>query len=184
MLNKTDLSTYNNSDYNPGSPVKRVLWYFISLIFFKNSLFPFYSFKSFLLRSFGAKLGRGLIIKPNVNIKYPWFLSIGDHCWIGENVWIDDLCEIKIGSHVCISQGALLLSGNHNYSQPNFPLMLKPIIIEDGVWIGAKAIVCGGAVCASHAVLTAGSVTAGNLEAYTINAGNPAVKVKERQISP
>ena len=64
---------------------------------------------------FGAKIGKGVIIRPGVSVKYPWKLQIGDNTWIGENVWIDNLSNIIIGKNVCVSQGAMLLSGNHNY---------------------------------------------------------------------
>src|SRR5690606_27570566 len=99
MQQQTDLSAYNNSSYNPGAGFfKRSLWYFCNALFFKSSLFPFYAFKSGLLRLFGARVGKKVVIKPGVNIKYPWFLTIGDHCWIGENVWIDNLTAVIIGN--------------------------------------------------------------------------------------
>ncbi len=179
----TDLSTYNNSDFNTGSTLKKFCWYYVSIIFFRNALFPFYGFKIFLLKLFGAKVGKAVVIKPNVNIKYPWLLTIGNFSWLGENVWIDNLDMVVIGSNVCISQGALLLCGNHNYKVPQFTLITKPITLEDGVWIGAKAMVCGGAVCKSHAVLTVGSVTSATLQQFSIYKGNPAVKIKDRVIS-
>jgi putative colanic acid biosynthesis acetyltransferase WcaF len=125
-------------------------------------------------------VGEKVVIKPGVNIKYPWFLTIGNHCWIGENVWIDNLAAVKIGNHVCISQGALLLTGNHDYKKTDFKLITGEIILEDGVWIGANAMVCPAVTLASHAVLAAGSVATSNLAAYGIYQGNPAVKKKER----
>ncbi|MGC8803729.1 MAG: colanic acid biosynthesis acetyltransferase WcaF, partial [Bacteroidales bacterium] len=76
--------------------------------------------------------------------------------------------------------GALLLTGNHNYRLPTFDLMAKTITLEDGVWIGAKAIVCPGITAYSHAVLTVGSVATTNLEGYSIYSGNPAQKIKNR----
>lgn len=179
---KTDLSKFNNSWYNPGHPVKRFFWYIANICFFLFPFFPFSSAKVFLLRLFGAKIGKGVIIKPSVNIKYPWKLSIGNYSWIGENVWIDNLDEVEIGNNVCISQGALILSGNHNYKKSTFDLLLKKIVIEDGVWIGAKSIVTQGIICGSHSVLTAGSVASSNMEPYTIYRGNPAQKIKERII--
>ncbi|MEJ7610047.1 MAG: WcaF family extracellular polysaccharide biosynthesis acetyltransferase [Ferruginibacter sp.] len=179
-MNKTALAGYNNSWYRPGNPLKRLIWYFINIMFFKSSLFPFYGMKVFFLRLFGATVGKGVLIKPNVNIKYPWFLTIGDHVWIGEQVWIDNLGEVSIGNNSCISQGALLLSGNHNYTDIYFGLQVKPIILEEGVWIGAGSIVSGGSVCRSHTVLTAGSVSSGETEPYSIYRGNPAVKIKDR----
>jgi len=183
-MNMVDLSKYDNSWYKPGNPLKRGLWYIINHLFLKSGLFPFSRFKVFLLRMFGAVIGKNVNIKPSVSIKYPWFLSIADNCWIGENVWIDNLAIVTIGSNVCISQGAYILCGNHNYTKSAFDLIVKPIMIEDGVWVGAKSIICPGVLVGTHSVLTAGSVATANLEAYTIYQGNPALKVKARMILP
>jgi putative colanic acid biosynthesis acetyltransferase WcaF len=131
---------------------------------------------------FGAKIGTGVVIKPGVNIKYPWFLEMGDHCWIGEEVWIDNLALVSIGNNVCLSQGAYLFTGSHDYKKRSFDLITKPIVLEDGVWIGAKATVCPSVTCHSHSVLAVGSVATGDLEAYSIYQGNPAIKKRERVI--
>lgn len=136
--------------------------------------------KKWLLRNFGAKIGKGVFIKPAVNIKYPWNLTIGDDTWIGEGVWIDNLGKVSIGSNVCISQDAMLMCGNHNYKKSTFDLMVGDITIEDGVWIGAKCLVCPGVTLHSHAVLSVGSVASADLDAYTIYRGNPAIKQKDR----
>jgi putative colanic acid biosynthesis acetyltransferase WcaF len=141
-----------------------------------------YGIKRFFLKSFGAKIGKGVIIKPHVNIKYPWLLIIGDHTWIGENVWIDNLTEVTIGNNVCISQGAMLLTGNHNYKKSSFDLMTGNIVLEDGVWIGAQSVVCPGVSCHSHSILAVGSVATKGLEAYKIYQGNPAIEVRSRNI--
>ena len=178
---KTDLSIYQNRWYHPGHPVKRALWYIISVIFFENAFFPLYGLKTFWLRVFGAKVGKGVLIKPKVTIKYPWFLQMGNHIWVGEKVWIDNLGKVSIGDHVCLSQGSYLLTGNHNYKLHTFDLVVSPISLEEGVWIGAKAIVCPGITCHSYSVLAVGSVATKNLAAYGIYQGNPAVKVKERK---
>ena len=122
---------------------------------------------------FGAKIGQGVVIKPTVNIKYPWNLIIGNHVWIGEEVWIDNLGQVSIGDHACISQGALLLCGNHNYRKPTFDLMVGNITLEEGAWVGAKAIVGPGVTMKSHAVLSAGSVAGSDLESWSIYRGNP-----------
>lgn len=182
-MKTTDLSTYIRSapqrSYNP---LKRALWFYVNALIFKSYLFPFNTLKIFLLRLFGAHIGKGVIVKPYVNIKHPWLLSIGDHSWIGEQVWIDNLVRVSIGQHVCLSQAALLLTGSHNYKSPDFRLLTGAIILEDGVWIGAKSTVCAGLTLASHAVLTAGSVATKNLDPYTIYQGNPAVSVRPRLI--
>lgn len=182
MKNIVKLDTYNNDHFNTGAGrIKRVIWHLVNGLFF-NSMFHFYPFKVFLLRLFGAEVGRNVVIKPHVNIKYPWNLVIADNVWIGENVWIDSLDKVQIGNNVCISQGALLLCGNHNYSKSTFDLMTGKIILEDGVWIGARSIVCGNVICKSHSVLSVNGVAAKNLEPYTIYRGNPAEPVKERNI--
>ena len=160
----------------------RFLWYFFNIVFFKSSLFPFNSLKLFLLRLFGCSLGKGVVIKPNVNIKYPWKLSLGNYVWIGEQVWIDNLDNVTIGNHVCISQGAILICGSHDYKKPSFDLITKEIILNDGVWVGTKSIILPGVVAESHAILSAGSVMSKNLENYTIYRGNPAKKVGLRTI--
>ena len=180
---KTDLSKYNNSHFISGNFIFRMVWFFINILVFKSSLFPFNIIKVYLLKIFGAKIGNGVIIKPNVNIKYPWKLSLGNHVWIGENVWIDNLDNVVIGNNVCISQGAFLLCGNHNYKKDSFDLITKPIIVEDGVWIGAKSTVLPGVTAKSHSILSAGSVTSKNLEPYSVYRGNPAEKVSIRTIS-
>ena len=180
---QVDLASFDNSDYKPGNAFLRFTWYFFNVFFLLNPWNPFMGVKRGVLRLFGAKIGRGVIIKPRVNVKYPWYLNVGNHCWIGEGVWIDNLGPVIIANHVCISQGALLLSGNHNYKKTTFDLMVEPIELETGVWIGAKTIVPGGTLASTHAVLTAGSVAPKRMEPYGIYTGQPAVKVRERKIS-
>jgi putative colanic acid biosynthesis acetyltransferase WcaF len=140
--------------------------------------------KIFLLRIFGARIGKGVVIKPNVNVKYPWALEVGDYTWIGENVWIDNLVMVKIGKNCCLSQGSYILTGNHNYKKVTFDLVVKRVTMEDGSWLGAKAILCPGITMKEHSLLAVGSVAVSDLEAYGIYQGNPAVKVRERIIQP
>ena len=182
-MSTTRLDQYDNSWYQPGPKLKILLWYFVNALFIRNPYLPFSGLKVFFLRQFGAKIGRGVVIKPGVSIKYPWKLTIGDHCWIGENVWIDNLAEVKIGSQVCLSQASMLLTGNHNYKKTTFDLIVSPITLEDGVWIGAKAMVCPGVYCNSHSILSVQSVANKDLEAYTIYQGNPAQKLRVRNIT-
>lgn len=181
---KISLEGYKAEGYHPGkNRFVQFLWYFTNVIFFINPLNPISSLKVFLLKIFGAKLGKGVVIKPGVNIKYPWRLTIGSYSWIGEKVWIDNLGDVSIGKHACISQGALLLTGNHNYKRSDFKLIVRNIILEDGVWIGAKSIVAPGTICKSHTVLRANSLVKGTTETYSIYGGNPAVKLKDREIN-
>ncbi|MGQ1890677.1 WcaF family extracellular polysaccharide biosynthesis acetyltransferase [Thermophagus sp. OGC60D27] len=180
---KVDLSKYDNSWYHPGRHmIVRGAWYIVNGLFFLNPFFPFSGLKRRMLRFFGAKIGKGVVIKPRVNIKYPWRLTVGDYTWLGEEVWIDNLAQVNIGAHCCLSQGAMILCGNHDFSKTTFDLMVGPIVLEDGVWIGAKSIVTGKTTCLSHSVLAVNSVAGGKLEAYGVYRGNPAEKVKQREI--
>ena len=179
-MEKTDLSKYNNSWYQPGRQVLCIVWYFVNVFFFLSNIVPFSGLKVWILKLFGAKVGRNVVIKPGVNIKYPWKLMIGDYSWIGEEVWIDNLDYVNIGSNVCISQGALLLTGNHNYKQSTFDLITGSITLNEGVWIGSKSVVCPGVNCKSHSILTVGSVATYDLEPYAIYQGNPAKKIRNR----
>ena len=180
---QTSLSKYNNSWYKPGSFFKQLAWHILGRIFV-NTYLPFPMFvKTIILKLFGAKIGKNVTIKPKVNIKYPWFLEIENDVWVGENVWIDNLTTVTLCSNCCLSQGAMLLTGNHNYTKTTFDLILGPIKIESGAWIGAKATVCPGVTVHSHAVLTVNSVATKNLEAYSIYQGNPCVFVKTRNLN-
>lgn len=181
-MSNVNLSKFDNSWYKPGNTFKRFVWYFKNIFLFKSSLPWPNSLKIMTLRFFGAKVGRNVLIKPNVNIKYPWLLEIGDNVWLGEEVWIDNLAKVTIGNNVCLSQGAMLLCGNHDYKKETFDLIVKPIVLEDGVWVGAKSVVCPGVTMKSHSILAVGSVLTKDAEAYGIYQGNPAVMVKKREI--
>jgi len=181
---ETDLSKFRTDNYKAGPAWKVFIWYFINYyIFFSVIPWPYF-FKRMLLRLFGARLGKGLIIKPKVRIKNPWRLVIGNNCWIGESVWIDNLENVEIGNNVCLSQGAMLLTGNHDYKLAHFPYRLGKIIIEDGVWIGAKSVVCPGVQCKSHSILTVNSVASKSMDAFGIYSGNPAILTRNRKFNP
>lgn len=182
QVRQTDLSRFDTNGYKSAPRFKVAIWYLVNYFIF-DSVVPWpYVIKLSLLRLFGATIGKGLVIKPKVRIKYPWRLTVGQNCWIGESVWIDNLADVYIGNNVCVSQGAMLLTGNHDYSLSNFPYRLGKIILEDGVWIGAQSVVCPGVVCKSHSILTVNSVANKPLEAWSIYSGNPAVYVRERRM--
>lgn len=181
-MQKTDLSKFDNRWYKPGNAVKRVLWMMTSSVFFAGGWCLLSFPKVLLLRLFGAKVGKGVVIKPRVLIKYPWMLNIGNHVWIGEKVWIENHTHIVIGDNCCLSQGAMLLCGNHDYKKPTFDLKVGKITLEEGVWIGAHAVVCPGVTCRSHSVLSVNSVATHDLEAYSVYQGNPAGKIRDRVI--
>lgn len=178
-----ELSQFDNSWYSAGRPKwVQTLWFFVGLPLLRASLIPFSGFRRHLLRCFGARIADGVIIKPGVRVKYPWLLEIGAYTWIGEDCWVDNLAFVRIGSNVCISQGAYLCTGNHDWSDPFFGLDVRPILIKDGAWLGARSVICPGVEIDEGAVATAGCTVTGHLKAYTIYAGNPAAAVKARTI--
>ncbi len=178
-----DLEHYVVTGYVPGgTPLRRLAWYYVNAIFFNTGLFPVYGLKCRVLRWFGATIGRGVVIKPRANIKYPWRLKVGDFSWIGEGAWIDNLADVSIGSNACISQEAYLLTGNHDYKSVKFTLITGDIVLGDGAWVGARSIVCPGRRMGRNAVLSAGSVLTRDAEENGIYAGNPATLVKVRKI--
>lgn len=177
------LSAFDNGWYDPGRPLLiRLLWLCVNAVFFLT-WFPWPSaVKARILRFFGARVGCGVVIKPRINVKYPWNIAIGNDTWVGEDVWIDSLATVTIGANVCLSQGVMIETGNHDWSKPGFDLIVKPVVIEDGAWAAVRSLLLPGSRLASHAVLTAGSVLAGDTEAYGVYAGTPGVKVTQRVI--
>lgn len=178
-----NLRDYDNSWYKPGrSTLWRAAWFFVGLPILKTSWLTSSSLRVHLLRLFGAKVGQRVTIKPAVNVKYPWHLRIGDDCWIGEGCWIDNLTTVGLGNNVCVSQGAYLCTGNHDWTDPAFGLILAPIRLNDGSWAGAKCLLGPGTVLGSGAIAGAGSVVSGIVPDFEIYAGNPAVFVKRREL--
>jgi putative colanic acid biosynthesis acetyltransferase WcaF len=180
---RVDLSATSNRDYLPGkSLLIRAAWILIEALTIANPILTSYRFKRMILRFFGARIGKGLIIKPGVHVKYPWRLRIGDNCWIGERVWVDNMEDVSIGNNVVISQGAYICTGNHDWSDPGMGLSPRPVVIEDGAWIGAFARISPGRRLAEDSIVTIGAVLLTNTEPSGIYAGNPAEFVRWRTI--
>lgn len=133
----------------------RAAWYLVNAWLFQSAVLALIpsSWKARILRAFGAKVGKGFVCKPRVTIKYPWFLEIGDHVWLGELVWIDNHTTVRIGNSVCISQGAYLFTGNHDWNDPAFRFFCAPIEIGDGCWVGAGVSIAPGSALGSGAIL-------------------------------
>lgn len=145
--------------------------------FFQNA-FPWpSSLRVSLLRSFGASIGDGVVIRANVNISFPWRLKIGDHVWIGEDVGILSLAQVTIESNVCISQRAYLCTGSHDYRTEDFKLITRSITIRSGSWIAAGAIVLPGVEIGPDALVSAGSVVQQDVPPNTTVRGNPALPI-------
>ena len=178
-----DLGNYCNNEYAPGRGLLlRTLWYYISLLIFESGWFPLSGLKTQLLRCFGAKIGAGVKIKPHVRIKYPWRLTVGDHCWIGQEVWIDNLAEVEIGCHVCLSQRVYLCTGSHDHRSSGFELITGPIQVGNGAWLGAGALIVCGITVGANSLVAGGSVVTKDVPQATIVGGNPAKPIGLRQV--
>jgi putative colanic acid biosynthesis acetyltransferase WcaF len=150
------------------------VWYLVKTVFFLSALPWPSSLKRALLRFFGAKIGAGVVIKPRVNVHCPWRLEVGAHSWIGEEVFILNFDPVRIGSQACVSQRVFLCTGNHDFCDEKFSFRCAPILIGDGVWIGASVFVGPGVEVGEDAVATAGSVVVKSIPAGMVCSGNPA----------
>jgi len=182
--NQVDLSTFTNAGFERGAGAfKEGLWMLVSLLLFRFCPLPLYGLKKTILRWFGARVGEGVVIKPDVRITFPWKLTLGDYVWLGEGCWLLNLAPITVESHACISQRAFLCTGSHDYKSATFDLQVRPIVIERGAWLGACAWVGPGVRVGEHAVLTANSVASKDLEPSGIYQGNPARLIRHRKIT-
>jgi len=180
---RVDLSLTSNRGFDPGRPFAvRALWVVVEALILLNPIVTSYRLKRWTLRRFGARVGENVLIKPNVRVKYPWRVEIGKNTWIGERSWIDNFVQVRIGSNVCISQGAYLCTGNHDWSDPGMGRFVSPVAVEDGAWIGAFARVAPGVTVGREAVVGLGAVLIEDAEPSGIYFGNPAVKVRERKL--
>ncbi len=177
-----DLSKPDSSALDRGRPfLYEALWYFLGSPLVESRWIVSKRFRSWLLGLFGASIGSNILFKPRLRVKFPWYLTIGNDCWIGEDVWIDNLTTVVIGSDVCISQGVYFCTGNHDWNHPNLRLFTKPITICDGAWVGAKSTIAPGVIVGEGAIATAGSVVYKDIPAFEIHSGNPATFVKARK---
>jgi putative colanic acid biosynthesis acetyltransferase WcaF len=184
ILSAIQLSTFHNEWFRPGrSRSWQAAWFFMGLPFVRCAVIPFSLPRVWVLWIFGAKIGSGVVIKPGLRVKYPWKLTVGDHCWLGEDCWIDNLADVVVKNDVCISQGAYLCTGNHDWSDPAFGLRVAPIMLDEGSWVGARALIAPGVTLGEGSIAAAGSVITRSIPPYEIHSGNPATMVRARRLS-
>lgn len=172
--------TVSGPSFSLANRLARVLWGIISLLFFRYSPKPLHAWRAFLLRLFGAKVGRGVHIYPGVKIWAPWNLELAEQCGIANGVILYSQGKISVGKRVVISQGAHLCAGTHDYTRHGFPLITKPIIIEDHVWIAAESFVHPGVKVGEGCVIGARSVVTRDMPAWMVCSGHPCKPIKER----
>jgi putative colanic acid biosynthesis acetyltransferase WcaF len=168
-----DLSLAGTPGYSRGrSRFVEALWWVTEFFVLTNPLQPSSRMRVVALRVFGSSVGRNVILRPRLRVKYPWRLEIGDHSWIGEEVWLHNQDRLRIGSNVVISQGTFITTGSHE-TQSTMDLVTKSVIIEDGAWLTVRCIVLPGSEVGRNAIATPGSVVRGKLEQDTLYGGNP-----------
>lgn len=176
-----DLTRFTLGSYSHGrSVIVRVVWYLASLLLVESPLSVSW-LRSGTLRAFGARVGRGVIIRRNVRVHLPWRLSIGEASWIGEGVRILNLAPVTIGRHCVVSQEAYLCTGNHDYRDPAFGYRLGEITLEDECWIGVRSLILPGVTVARSAVVTGGSVVAESVPAETVRRAIPPSNDRQRE---
>jgi putative colanic acid biosynthesis acetyltransferase WcaF len=156
------------------------LWWLTQAIFFRNSPQFLYGFRRFLLRLFGANVGKKVVIRPTVKITYPWKVSIGDYSWIGDDVVLYSLGNIEIGKNVVISQKSYICAASHDYLQPGFPIFAGVVRIQDECWLATDVFVAPGVTIHKGTVIGARSSVYKDLPANKVCIGNPAKIVRNR----
>lgn len=174
--------TYTGPSFSFQNRIKRCFWELTALLLFRYSPKPLHSWRSFLLRCFGAKVGRKVHVYPGVKIWAPWNLELNDECGIASGVILYSQGMITIGKRAVVSQGAHLVAGTHDYTKPGFPLITRPICIGDYVWVAAEAFVHPGVTINTGCVIGARSVVTNDMPAWTICAGHPCKPLKQRQL--
>ena len=156
------------------------IWWLVQDTLFAWSPQFMYIWRAWLLRLFGARIGKNVLLRPSVRITYPWKLSIGDYAWIGDDVELYTLGEIQIGAHSVISQRCYLCTGSHDHTQPAFDIYAQPIHIAEQVWLASDVFVAPGVEIGEGALVGVRSTVLHNLPGGMICYGNPAKPIKPR----
>lgn len=176
-----DLSLYKNPEnFREKSKITVQLWWIVYAFFFKPSPQFLYGWRRFLLRCFGAKIGKNVILRPSAQFTYPWKITIGDNSWIGDEVVLYSLGEITIGANSVISQRSYLCTGTHDYTKANFPISANEIIIKDQCWLATDVFVAPGTTIEEGTVVGARSTVLNNLKPFSVYVGSPAKWIKNR----
>lgn len=176
-----NLSLYKNPKHFRGKNKFLVqLWWLVQSMFFSTSPQFMYKWRNFLLRRFGAKIGKGVIIRPSVKVTYPWKLTIGDYSWVGDNVELYNLGEVFIGRNAVISQRSYICTAGHNYEKPSFDIFALKTVIKDEAWVATDVFIAPGVTVGKGTVIGARSTVLSDMPDGMICYGYPARPVKKR----
>ena len=160
------------------------IWWLVQSTLFAWSPQFLYSWRRLLLRGFGARVGRDVLVRPTAKVTYPWKVKIGDYSWIGDDVTLYSLGQITIGNNAVISQKSYLCAASHDYESQTFDIYDKAVVIEDEVWVATDVFIAPGVTIKRGAVVGARSSVFGDLPAGMICLGSPARPVKPRLPEP
>ncbi|MBZ5749054.1 putative colanic acid biosynthesis acetyltransferase [Metabacillus rhizolycopersici] len=181
MKNIIKLNKYNQEWYSKGkSNFIVLLWWLVQGTLFRFSLHNMYRWRNFLLRIFGAEIGKGVQVRSSAKFTYPWKVSIGNYSWVGDDVYFYSLDRIKVGNNCVVSQKAYLCTGSHNIKDIHFGLITSPIVIKDGAWVASDVFVYPGATIHEMGVVAARSTVIRDVPTNEVHAGSPAKFIKKR----
>lgn len=162
------LAGFTGAGYDKGRPAHvQAAWHAVHNLVFVKWWFPA-RWRPGVLRTFGAQVGHGVLIRDRVRVHWPWKLTIGDDTWVGEGAWLLNLEPITIGSNVCISQEALICTGSHDRHSPTFEFDNAPISLADGSWVATRAVVLRGVTVGRNATVGAGAVVSRDVPDGTV----------------
>lgn len=167
-------------DFRGRSAITVQLWWLVQATLFACSPQFMYGWRCFLLKLFGASIGKNVLIRPSVKTTYPWKLTVGDYAWIGDDVTLYTLGHITIGSHAVVSQKSYLCTGSHDYTKPAFDIYAQPIVIGDQAWVSTDVFIAPGVTIGKGAVIGARSTVLNDMPEGMVCVGYPAKPIKPR----
>ena len=170
-----DLRTYDSRSDRGRAAVTVLVWWLVQAIAFPLSLHNFNDFRCWLLRLFGAKIGKGVVIRPSSRFIYPWKVEIGDYSWVGDDVVFYSIERIIIGAHCVISQKSYLCTGSHDLRDRSFALITAPVKIGNGAWIATDCFVAPGVCIGANSVIGARSSVMKSIPARQVAWGTPCI---------
>ncbi len=168
------------SQFRGKSKIIVQIWWMIQNTLFSWSPQVLYGWRRLLLRAFGAKIGKNVLIRSTVKITYPWNVEIGDFSWIGEDCVLYSLGKITIGAHVAIAHKVYLNTGGHEYQKKTFDIFAKPLIIEDECWVTNDVYIAPGVRIGKGSVIGARSAVLQDIPSGKVCVGTPAKPIKNR----
>ncbi|WP_029408444.1 WcaF family extracellular polysaccharide biosynthesis acetyltransferase [Thiomicrorhabdus sp. Milos-T2] len=179
---KQGINPYQQASFSLKNRLARVFWGVIYLLFFRFSPRPLHGYRAFILKLFGAKLGKDCHVYPTAKIWAPWNLEMDDNAGLASEVICYNMAKIKIGKKAVVSQGSHLCTGTHDYTDPNFQLYALPIKIGEQAWLCTECFISPGVKIGDGAVIGARSVVTKDIPEWMVCAGMPAKPIKQRVI--